>query len=102
MSLLDEEEPARTLEDRLCMSEPLCPRTIFVCHLRRGHLQDTGPWGQVGPGQKAKRLTLFSSLIDGPWDIIVLQETHHIDEVTSMRSKVSGGTGGRRRWKTMA
>ena len=33
-----------------------------------------------GLGQKAKRLTLFSSLIDGPWDIIVLQETHHIDE----------------------
>ena len=30
-----------------------------------------------GLGSKAKRLTLFASLIDGPWDVILLQETHH-------------------------
>ena len=48
-----------------------------------------------GLGQRAKRLTLFSSLIDGPWDIIVLQETHHTDEEQSIRWTREGAGNGR-------
>ena len=48
-----------------------------------------------GLGQKAKRLTLFSSLIDGPWDIIVLQETHHTDEEQGIRWTREGAGHGR-------
>ena len=33
-----------------------------------------------GLGQKAKRLTLFSNSTDGPWDVILLQETYHGSE----------------------
>ena len=50
-----------------------------------------------GLKQKAKRLTLFSSLIDGPWDIIVLQETHHTDEEQGQVDQ-----GGRWKWQTVA
>ena len=50
-----------------------------------------------GLGQKAKRLTLFSSLIDGPWSIIVLQKTHHIDEEQGIRW-TRESAGDRRPW----
>ena len=33
-----------------------------------------------GLGNSAKRLTLFHTLIQGAWDVILLQETHHRDE----------------------
>ena len=48
-----------------------------------------------GLWQKAKRLPLFSSLIDSPWDIIVLQETHHIDEEQGIRWTREGAGDGR-------
>ena len=35
---------------------------------------------RIGP----KRLTLFSELLLGGWDVIVLQETHHDDEATGL------------------
>lgn len=31
----------------------------------------------IGLDQKVKMLTLFSSLMNGPWDAVLLQETHH-------------------------
>ena len=48
-----------------------------------------------GLGSKAKRLTLFSSLIDGAWDIIVLQETHHTSSEQGIQWTREGAGKGR-------
>ena len=47
-----------------------------------------------GLGQKAKRLTFFSSLIDGSSDIIVLRETHKTGEQQGIRWTREGAGDG--------
>lgn len=48
-----------------------------------------------GLGDKAKRLTLFSSLLDGPWDVVVLQETHHSSTEQGLQWTREGAGRGR-------
>ena len=50
-----------------------------------------------GLGSKAKRLTLFASLIDGPWDVVLLQETHHESAEQGLRW-TKEGAGKERPW----
>ena len=48
-----------------------------------------------GLGSAAKRRTLFNMLMDGPWDVIVLQETHHTDREQGIRWAGEGAGEGR-------
>ena len=48
-----------------------------------------------GLGSAAKRRTLFNMLMDGPWDVIVLQETHHTDREQGIRWAGKGAGEGR-------
>jgi exonuclease III len=48
-----------------------------------------------GLGSAGKRRTLFHMLLDGPWDVIVLQETHHADSEQGIRWAGEGAGQGR-------
>lgn len=48
-----------------------------------------------GLGNKTKRLTLFHTLMEGGWDVILLQETHHKDEEQGLRWAREGAGEGR-------
>ena len=48
-----------------------------------------------GLGNKAKRLTLFHTLIQGSWDVILLQETHHRDDEQGLQWSREGAGEGR-------
>ena len=48
-----------------------------------------------GLGNKAKRLTLFHTLMQGRWDIVLLQETHHRDLEQGLQWSREGAGEGR-------
>lgn len=48
-----------------------------------------------GLGDRAKRSTLFHSLLQGPWDVILLQETHHRDDEQGIQWCREGAGEGR-------